>query len=365
MNFESKVSRTPAGHIYYNASLTNASTQPLEVRYIDTRSEPMMNKPDDFEMGIVRFDVSGQTIPITIVNVVQPSNVSIPQNLATDLYATLTYLGIDYTSNVILTPSGSFVYPQLLGGVYKFQKLLDDINTAYAASYAAIPGPPANSAPPQFIWNPITELLDVYVDPSFIGSTPSIQLWANFALSEYLGSFNFFFNGYNLANRKDVRYEFRNTTVLLQPAVGSRQGLPQSVQSAPATLYLMQQEAKWDPNWNQSRALVMTTGLLPIRSEFIPTNVSVNNNSISQATQSIVTDFLLPADTNVLSSRNVIQYLPTAEYRMIDLISDTPFYTIDLQMSWQDYKSNIYPLILNPGSSFSVKILFRKKGITD
>jgi hypothetical protein len=357
-------------HIYYNATLTNNTSDLIPAAIVDTRSEPLLRTPGDFEMSVIRFDVSAQTIPLTIVNVNAPANPNpnAPTNLATlYLWATLTVGGVDYTSNVVLTPSASYVQ-QPIGAVFNFQKLLDDVNTAFASSYAAIPGPPAGSAAPQFIWNPQTQLIDLYVDANYLAAPPAlptIQLWVSFGLWNYLTGFNAFQNTMYAVNRKDVRIEGRPSTAITLPAFGSRDGFPASVAAVNTPLYSIQQEAQQTQNWNDARSLLITSATLPIRPEFVPTSFTSSNNAVSTATQRIISDFLIPEDQNLLQSRNVFQYLPTAQYRMADLFGRSPFYTIDFTMLWTDYAGNSYPLQLNPGDSLSVKILFRRKGACD
>jgi hypothetical protein len=372
--FSSGIERKDINHIYYNATLTNNGTIPLSAAIIDTRSDVIMQVPGDFEMSVVRFDVSALSIPITDVLVVPPANINpvSPTTLASQfMFASLIFGGITYTQNVQITPSSSTINDPL-GAIYNFQKLLDDINAAYAAAYALIPGAPGGSAPPQFIWNPQTELIDLYVDDNYAYTTinppftlPTIQIWASYGLYLYLTGFNIFRNGFYRSDKLDIRFEVRQTSAIVQPAIGSRTGLPFSLATAPATLLLVQQEAPQSQNWNDARSLLITSSLLPIRPEYVPTNFTSSNNSVSTATQRIVSDFLIPAEGNLMSSRNVFQYLPTAEYRMIDLYGTAPFSTIDLAMSWTDYEGGLHTLLLDPGSSLSIKILFRRKGVTD
>lgn len=363
-------------HIYYNATLTNNTRLPAVSALSATSTTPILDNPRDFEMSVVRFDVNARSIPIAIVNVVPPVNLD-PTNppvlVSSDMYATLTVGGFNYTSPVTIYPQGAFLDPKFpLGGIFRFQALLDDINKAYATSYALIPGPPAGSAPPQFIWNPQTELIELFVDPSYMFSSPTppfttatIQIWASVALARYLSGFSAFLQGYNNPDFKDILIEVLQTEATVQPAVGSRQGLPYSVSAAPANLLMVQQEAKVSQLWNSARTLLVTSNMMPVRSEYVPTNNASDSNFASSSTQTIITDFLIPSDQNVLSTRTIFQYLPTAEYRMVDLISTAPIYTIDIAMTWTDFLGNVYPLILVPNATLSLKILFRRKGVTD
>lgn len=373
------VEHKDTNHIYYNATLANIGTQLVPANITNTSTTPILMAPKDFEMSVVRFDVSAQNIPITICSIIPPTNLNpaAPSVLATtNLFVTLTTGGSDFTSNVQIFPQGSFVDQRFpAGAVFRFQTLLDDINAAFAASYALIPGPPAGSIAPQLIWNAENNLVDLYVDPSYMMQTaippytlPTIVIYLSFSLYQYLLGFNVFLNGVNRTDHKDVRLNVLQTNAEVQAAVGSRTFLPYSLShpGVPTTLLRVQQEAETDPIWNASRSLILTSNMLPARSEFVPVASQLQgSNSAASSTQTIISDFLIPENENVLKSRNTFQYIPTAEYRMVDLINDQPIYTIDISMNWTDFLGNVYPLLINPGTSFSVKILFRRKGVSD
>ena len=56
-----------------------------------------------------------------------------------------------------------------------------------------------------------------------------------------------------------------------------------------------------------------------------------------------------------------MEYLPTAEYRMIQLGGREPIMRVNLQAWWTDFSGNSYPIELSESGSFSAKVLFRKK----
>ena len=370
-------------HIYYNATLVNTTTKLTQAKVSTTSSSPILACPGDFEMSVVRFDVNAQNIPIAVTQAIPPTNLDpfSPVPLATtDLFATLTVGGLDYTRNVLIYPQATAmgngtIFPY--GSIFRFQSLLDDINSAFNLAYNDIVSKPSNSSPPQFVWDAKTNLIDLYVDSNYLyGSAsipytlpytlPTIQIFVSIALYQYLLGFNNTLNGISRADKKDFRINVFQTNALVQPAPGSRQGLPACVASAPAALYKVEQEAETDQVWNATRSLLLTSNMLPVRTEFVPTLQQLTgDNTSASSSQTIISDFLVPQEENVLKTRNTFQYLPTAEYRMMDLTSTQPIYTIDISMNWSDYRGGVWPLMINPGTSFSVKILFRRKGITD
>ena len=147
------------------------------------------------------------------------------------------------------------------------------------------------------------------------------------------------------------------------PAVGSRQNLPIAVQAAPANLFLTRQSAPGIGGWTSLRSLLLTSTLLPCRSEAVPENATISTNYNSKSVFPILTDFLVPIDRNPSDNRIVAEYLPTAQYRYIDLISNVSLKTIDFTFFWTDFVGNRYPLYLNRGTGMNIKVLFQRKNI--
>src|ERR1700679_2768198 len=50
--------------IYHNLSLTNNMSQPILASIKDQRDSPILDNPSLWEMSIVRFQVSGENIPL-------------------------------------------------------------------------------------------------------------------------------------------------------------------------------------------------------------------------------------------------------------------------------------------------------------
>jgi len=54
-------------------------------------------------------------------------------------------------------------------------------------------------------------------------------------------------------------------------------------------------------------------------------------------------------------------YVPSAEYRMIDMFGNNDITTVDINVFWKDKKGNMVPFYLQSGASASIKVLFRLK----
>ncbi len=110
---------------------------------------------------------------------------------------------------------------------------------------------------------------------------------------------------------------------------------------------------------NSLQSVIFTTQNVPVSTEFQSSNLLLNTSAQNNAL-SILTDFE-PAFTNAGESRSILQYLPTAEFRRIDLQSTTSLKIFDIQFYFRDKEQVLRQLTLGPGETLSVKILFEKK----
>jgi hypothetical protein len=105
------------------------------------------------------------------------------------------------------------------------------------------------------------------------------------------------------------------------------------------------------------------TSNLPIRQETSPQNTQQNvfnpYNPLSYiSTLPILTDFR--PDVNQFGLQNSrLMFLPTDEFRWIDLLSDSPLDRLFFDFLWQSTDQKIHELELNPGESVSLKLYFR------
>ena len=57
----------------------------------------------------------------------------------------------------------------------------------------------------------------------------------------------------------------------------------------------------------------------------------------------------------------MVIYIPSAEYRLIDMNSYTNLNRVDIIVYWKDTFGNIHPFELSPGNTASVNIMCRRK----
>ena len=340
---------------YSNVSFLNRATIPQLAKATETRTSSLLQKPSDWKMSVIRFDIDSQTLPINV-----PLMQNYPTSNATQSIVTLESKGVYYSTTIQYFQGSSLPIYNFLT-IYNYQDWLRSVNLALASSFtdSKIAG-----NPPLFIYDAKTGLIDLFVDNNFVpigGVAPLINIFMNRQLFDYFKNFK---NQYQLINSTNplLQYmiEVNGDNALLLPAVGSRQGLPFNVQTGYTDLYVITDSAPSTAGWSSVRSLILSSGSLPFRVETIP-NLNNTSTYYSDNDFPILSDCLVRVESKVTDFRVVNEYLPTAQFRYLDLLSDTPLVKIDLLFYWTDFTGNIYPLYILPQKSFSVKLLFERR----
>ena len=77
----------------------------------------------------------------------------------------------------------------------------------------------------------------------------------------------------------------------------------------------------------------------------------------------ILTDFVPNISAAAGESRSIAYYVPTSQYRLVDLISTNPLQKIDIRIFWEDRDGNLYPLEISIFQQASLKLGFFKKSL--
>ena len=119
------------------------------------------------------------------------------------------------------------------------------------------------------------------------------------------------------------------------------------------------------PIWSPVSSFVFITSVLPINPEAISIPSVLGNDKIinggnNSAYGTVLTDFEVPLDSGY-ENKPVISYVPSAEYRLVDLNGNAPLNTIEISLGWRDKLGVFNPLNIGPNGFAQLKILFRKK----
>ena len=122
---------------------------------------------------------------------------------------------------------------------------------------------------------------------------------------------------------------------------------------------------------NPIQSITFTSTLLPVVVENVgqplilngtaPTNVVVGSTA---NVFPVITDFQVPfsAIDNYVPD---VSYVPSSEYRLVDLYGESPANQIDVQVFWKDQYGLLHPFLLGSGCTGNLKIMFRRKDYND
>jgi hypothetical protein len=400
-----------------------------QIRFQETRDTPIVRDASKYNFSIIRFTMNGANkdlplfIPVVRTGADNPTN-----NVNLTIYSvsmTMTFAytvgGTTYTNT--LTSLQPLIYvPETLDTaqapvpnansisantqdittryywVYTYTHWLQIVNTAFAkcisnvsATYPGLqqlfatwwasigtPGgstPTITTAPVQITYNPTTNLFSLYGDRYSFGGSARTSVGTNFDESSQLYFNNNMFGMFANFNNNYVNLSGERTNeILFYPILYQN---IQTVSSPPAptakSYWIMLQDYESTSTlWSPIDSIVFTSALLPLVFEATGDPVKFGQSYIGQtgntqsAFQPIITDVAL-VNENAHDYRQYIQYAPSAEYRLASFQrSKQPINNIDIQVFWRcRLDGQLYPVQMFNGSSVSVKVMFRRRGIYD
>lgn len=281
--------------------------------------------------------------------------------------------------------------------VYNFKNFISMINTAISTAWTALlattpyalPADALAANAPFLTWDIDTNLATLHAPPvSFLmGDTldidgAPIQLWFNTSLYTLLSSFESIFNGSIIyttnAQEDQTNYRIRiyaDHNSNIAPSTGTAPYVFPPFLSAvgPPPVYLTQY-VKMTQSYQTGATLcpvtqiIFNTSLIPCVSTLIgiPRITNGNGQLGSQShTQNDnfsnqITDLVVNV-SNGYEYQPQILYEPTAQYRYIDLQSNTPLYGVQISVSWKDVYGIVHDFYLQNNQGTNMKILFQRK----
>ena len=114
------------------------------------------------------------------------------------------------------------------------------------------------------------------------------------------------------------------------------------------------------------RSIYFATNLLPIEPllttppKVLTDSTLTGANAGEPGITNILTDFQI-AVTPQNNYNGEVSYIPSAEYRWIDLTQGVNLNKLDISAFWKDRNGNSYPIYLPVGCSANIKLLFRNR----
>jgi hypothetical protein len=385
MSYKGNLNSAEPVHQYLDINIVNNDTQgdkpPVRLVFNEIRNNPIILNPSEYFFSIVRFSLETVSLPLMIPQVMLGQ--IDPNKLIYSI--TMTYNspvnGITYEKQTFIRyvpqssnqpvpspplvrqdfdPNGDYYY------IYNFQYWIKLVNTTLADCLSDLntivlgaTGAPLPSLNAPFMeWDTFNNVAILNADIAGFNQSNAhpVNIFFNTPLFTLFSSFQADYKGFqNITNGKNYLItisDSNGTNSLILPTYTALQ---------------MYQDYSTSALWNPVNALVFTTGTIPVNpsqvsapivfnSDVASLSLGGNNANISNT----LTDFEVPLTDGFESKPNVF-YTPTAEFRLVDLLGNTPLNNISIQVFWKDAFANLHPFFLNSGCNANIKILFRRK----
>ena len=346
-------------HQYLNLTIYNPSrTSAIKANVYQSFNEPIISRPSDYQVAVVKAFVPSSTVPLNNwATLLQgsapyapnpPSVLSITFQFGANLYQ--TYVNWDDSWVAGASAVGRFYLYSYL----QFNKMVNDaFQVAYTAFNAAHPG--VAPAAPVLLFEPLTGLFSYQAPKQYTVNPASpfytgLKVWINDIFYTYI--YSLLYRTYDNTNGTNGLMNYQLFTGELFSNTGNNVVTHNAID-----YYVSTQEYSSKDTFNSFRSLVITSNL-PTVSQYI--NLVETFNPNQQANNTIQFNILTEL-TPDLNSPQVVNYIPTAEYRLSDMSSNEPIRDVNLQIYWQDKTGLLNPLVLLEQDTITVKLLFRKK----
>lgn len=372
--------------LYVNLNVFNPvdSGINIPVIYEEQRVQSLFDDPKDWKCAVVSLYCPSTSIPLLKWDNFLPDGITPTYTLTLTV---MNYGGggppISVTQQVLFTPYNTTQY------VFLFNQIVISINVAFAAAFAALivaydaahaPGAwVANPLLPQtapYIYNDTNDSLFTLVVPYLYNAQTnnSNPINPNPALPFVQISFNYALDGFFV--------NFPSVDQGPTPAVGNNivlkvydSGAPgwlspsdRYIPAVPALPGFQAVDGNWQYNVKQQnsttslisdiKAIVIESNM-PLRYEY--TNV-VDSATGSLGALGILSDFAVSFDAsgNGESERPLL-YSPSPQFKWIDIQAADTFTRLNYSLSFVDQRGEFFPVMLQPGQTASMKLLFSKK----
>jgi hypothetical protein len=342
----------PKDYVYYNGIITNDDAHPMVAEINDIRAQALIETPDEWNMSVVRFDVSSLLLPFAKLPMLPPTTPG--------LYKTALQVNMEGASGTVFAENPRGEYNDL-------SLLIRYWNFAYQAAFIQLD--PAQQATllnaPQFYIAPSGRLRLIFPAIWSDMSVSKPQITVNALWAAYLIGFPLWKNttfGYTPGGF-DARIRMEDEAFVVR--LPDRTGLPiafaASAYGVGGDLCYIEEMYESRGSFSAVRSISLTTTSLPVQSEVTPNSSSSSKQgSTSNNSSSIISDYLM--STTDYTDQSRIEYLPQAEYRWSHMMGREGPRRITIQAWWTDHFGGRFPLMLPQYGTFALKLLFRRRG---
>jgi hypothetical protein len=368
--------------------VNNANTyEPQPIIFNQIKTSNIVDSCQDYYLSVVKWSFNSnipQIIPQLQLSTKNFPN--IPYNGLTTYYVNIgkgtTQANAVFTQPlakpVIFTPENGYLptpsfqpteaelYSNPFFYIYSVENFLKMVNDALVTCFLQAKttlGGLDDAVAPRFVWNTNTNKLNLVVSKEFVEglATDTYYISMNCPLYNLFDTFPSYCKSLSILPAENNYLFSLNDNYGVQSFSDPNAGT-----GTPLTLYTYSQQSSSVVSWSPVNSLLFTTSLIPINSEFSgsPKYLGENLSNTSNAQQNltaVLTDFTIPMESGVEYTRTMLYYIPTSEYRLVDLLGNTPLNQLNIQVYWKDLIGSLHPATLKLGTNASMKILLRKR----
>jgi hypothetical protein len=385
---QSSITGNGTTHVYYNISITNDDTtgknKPPNIEFNETRTQPFLSNPSEYFMSVVRFSLdTAPGLPLFIPQAVIGGN-------GTDLIYTLTYsyspdggvTNYDLQQRLVYVPqevdltqpTAPITFADLSNPYYwissyqwwNFEIFNEALSAGWAAFKAAypteLPAAVYTAQTPYSQWDTGSNTSTLITPQTCFDQSASgqgdlaVKLYFNTPMFSLYPSFpSECFGWTNVANGKNYMIPIKN--------VGYNTSTDFLTNVTTIATF---QEYTTTPLWNPIQSLVFTTALLPVVPELTaaPIRFGDSGSFISSGNNANLTNVLTDFEVALTKGSEylpTVNYVPSSEYRLIDLFGTSPVNSINVNIFWRNRFGALIPVTLASGANCNIKIMFRRK----
>lgn len=379
-----------ATHEYINFQMLNEytenNTQPQAMIFNQTKTSSIVDVTGDYYLSVIRWNIQSN-LPVLVPDmqllpagshytglttyklaIVFTTANGANWNLAAGTLqtgATVVYQPETTNPNYLSQLKGPSTKEDSLGNPFYYIRSVDTflkmVNDAITAYIALAGGTWVNK--PYFQWDANAGKIVYYVPNSAptgiagVDATSKFYIAVNQPLYNLLSTFKFQYFPSNSGNTN-----FPNTTC--------RYVLDTDILPTGAGNYTpYYQQASSVVNWSPCQSIVFVSTTMPVEAQF--SGAPVNLNTVDASTQAsiyaqqsivkVLTDFIIPFNNGVECSNQQIFYIPSSEYRLVDLLGNQNLQQLTIQVFWRTKYGTYIPMTLDSGASADILVMLRKK----
>lgn len=355
-----KINNSPEYEYLSINEFNTSSTDYRICEFVQNRNRPLLQNIQDYKMQVVSFSIPTNIIPLfnyssgleckfTMVytntantvsgNIIEINTIPVVltgtvPNAPSVIPLTFDNKNTGFLAQNNLSSTAVFSVDVFLSAInYSLQLITDQINLGLIGSPILAP---------YFIFDPVSGLFSIKASGSFAQNDANycVNLYSNGFTYELFSGIPVFFD-ITQPDNKVIYYNIFNT-----------------FNNVSSGIYTMTTSYSPINKWIRARKIILTSNSSNINPENLTSNLNVNKKDI---TGNIIAEYNIGAIDDLNTFYTPITYVQYNENQnSINFIGEGALYQLDFRFSYEDVDGRVWPIILDKGKSFNIKIKFTK-----